>query len=256
MLTKGLPSFTLSTFLPESSRTTLNIRRVKTSKVIHPQLQTSDSIINAGAPSRKGEVTFRDFSMNLGEDAIKKEVHVRPGTKPEIQQRHTPKTISAISLKSKDFRNSSKSFPSGGLAISEITNSGHKINDAIVSIEVPDGVEPDKLNEYELMFYGFQKRVAVNYINSILKNLGKFQKKYPNYKLPSQSRITMTARITYDKEGNVMQIRMVRWSKIIEIQNLFEDIVKGIDQLHNPPKSLWKSKNQFSMYYTLDILNG
>jgi hypothetical protein len=166
------------------------------------------------------------------------------------------KEISAISLKSKEFRNYSKSFPSQGLAISDMIKSSQKINDAIVSIEVPEGVAPDKLNEYELMFYGFQKRVAINYVNSILKSLNTFQRTHPHYRVPSLSRITMTARVTYDSEGHMVQIKMVNWTKINEIQDLFEEIVKGIDQLHNPPKALWERKNEFSMYYTLEILKG
>jgi len=256
MLSKGLPSFTLSTFLPNSSPTTLKIRRVKTAKVQHPNVQTSNSIIEAGAPANKEKISFKDLSLDVAKTKFQGTNQKRPGSRPEIRPAEFSREMNAISLKSKEFRNFSKSFPSGGLAISDMISGTQKINDAIVSIEVPDGVEPDQLNEYELMFYGFQKRVAINYVNSILKNLNKFQKTHPNYRLPSQARITMTARITYDKEGNVMQIKMVRWTKTNEIQNLFEDIVKGIDQLHNPPKALWKSKNEFSMYYTLDILNG
>jgi hypothetical protein len=106
------------------------------------------------------------------------------------------------------------------------------------------------------MYYGFQKRVAMNYINSILKNLDGFQKTHPNYKIPKSGRITMTARLTYDKDGNVQQIKMVRWTHVEELQSMFEDIVKNIDQLHNPPKTLWEKQGEFSMFYTLEILNG
>jgi hypothetical protein len=166
------------------------------------------------------------------------------------------KEMNTLSLKSKDFKEYSKSFPSGGLAISDMMSSAQKISDAVVSIEVPDGVNPDELNEYELMFYGFQKRTALNYINSILRNLDKFQRKYPNYRIPTNGRITMTARVTYDKEGNVMQIKMIRWTHVNELQTLFEDVVKGIDQLHNPPKKLWEKDNEFAMFYTLEIING
>ncbi len=161
-----------------------------------------------------------------------------------------------MSLRSKEFKDFSRSFPSGGLAISDMITGAQKISDAVVSIEVPEGIEPDELNQYELMFYGFQKRTAINYVNSILRNLDKFQKKYPNYRIPTTGRITMTARITYDPEGNVQQIKMIRWTHVSELQNLFEDIVKNIDQLHNPPKTLWEKSGEFSMFYTLEILNG
>lgn len=251
MLSKDTPLFSLSSFLPNNyTPSLLKIRRVKTAKSEHPNIQTSNSIIEAGARSKKDQVSFKDLSldMNLPQP--------RAGTRPEVKPSQSVKEISAISLKSKEFRNYSKSFPSGGLAISDMIKSTQKINDAIVSIEVPEGVAPDQLNEYELMFYGFQKRVAINYVNSILKSLNTFQRTHPHYRVPSQSKITMTARVTYDSEGNIIQIKMVRWTKINQIQDLFEEIVKGIDQLHNPPKALWEKKNEFSMYYTLEILNG
>jgi hypothetical protein len=49
---------------------------------------------------------------------------------------------------------------------------------------------------------------------------------------------------------------MIRWTHVSELQNLFEDIVKDIDQLHNPPKALWEKSGEFSMFYTLEIING
>jgi hypothetical protein len=260
MLSKGLPTFSLSTFLPNNPPSTLKIRRVKTAKSEHPKIQTSNSIIEAGAPQKKEQVSFKDLSLGMNHTLPLKTnssgASSRPGTRPEVTPVKSIKEINAISLKSKEFKNLSKSFPSGGLAISDMISSSQKINDAIVSIEVPEGVEPDQLNEYELMFYGFQKRVAINYVNSIIRNLNTFQKTHPHYRVPSNSKITMTARITYDSEGNIMQIKMIKWTKLNEIQDLFEDIVKGIDQLHNPPKALWEKNNEFSMYYTLEILNG
>jgi hypothetical protein len=66
----------------------------------------------------------------------------------------------------------------------------------------------------------------------------------------------MTARMTYDSQGNVQEIKMIRWTHVSELQNLFEDIVKDIDQLHNPPKALWEKSGEFSMFYTLEIING
>lgn len=260
MLSKGLPVFTLADFLPQKDEpVTLKIRRVKTAKVEHSHLKPMDSVLSSGAvkagsPSgTKAPVSLKDLSLERPVVEVPK--MQRPGTRPEVMPT-AAKAIKAISLKSKEFKESSQGIPSGGLAISDMMRGTQKISDAVVSIEVPDGIEPDELNKYELMFYGFQKRTAMNYINSILSNLNKFQKSHPNYQLPSTSRILMTARVTYDPEGNVMQIKMVRWTHVNEIQNLFENVVKEIDQLHNPPKQLWEKQGQFSMFYTLEILNG
>ena len=255
MLAQGLPGFTLASFLPKEEPTTLKIRRVKSAKVDHSMIKATDSVLDAGGGKTKAPVSLSDLSIGGGKVEGKKSSPARPGTRPEVVAK-SAKAMNTISLKSKEFKDYSKSFSSGGLAISDMISNTQKISDAVVSIEVPDGIEPDELNEYELMFYGFQRRTAINYINSILKNLDKFQKKYPNYKIPRTGSITMTARITYDSQGNVQQIKMIRWTHVDELQNLFEDVVKNMDQLHNPPKALWEKQGEFSMFYTLEILNG
>lgn len=253
MFSRGLPELSLKDFLPKDKPVALKIRRVKTDKVTHPFLRPMDSVLEAsgGKSSANSPVSLKDLSLT----EISQGPSVRPGTRPTLKKIKT-KEMNSISLKSNQFKDFSKSFPSGGLALSDMISGAQKVSDAIVSIEVPDGIKPDELNEYELMFYGFQKRTALNYVNAILKNLNKFQKTHPRYKLPSSGKINMTARITYDPEGNVKQIKMIRWTHVNEMQNLFEDIVKSIDQLHNPPKKLWERDSEFSMYYTLEILNG
>ena len=270
MLSRAMPHFTMAEFLPKEEKTTLNIRRVKTQRVENARVQALESFLNDSKsvqgpktkPTLQSPVSLKDLALNKPLDIAPMKMP-RPGTRPEIGKtgkgpglRKVAQEMNKMSLKSQEFKNYSKSFPSGGLAISDMISATQKISDAVVSIEVPEGVEPDELNEWELMFYGFQKRTALNYINSILSNLDKFQKKYPHYQLPSNGRITMTARVTYDPEGNVMQIKMVRWTHVNELQAMFEDIVKDIDQLHNPPKKLWEKNNEFSMFYTLEIVNG
>lgn len=254
MIAEGIPGFTLASFLPKEEPTTLKIRRVKSAKVEHSMIKAMDSVLDPGASKTKAPVSLSDLSIGGGK-VVGKKTPPRPGTRPEVVAK-SAKAMNTMSLKSREFKDYSKSFSSGGLAISDMISNTQKISDAVVSIEVPDGIEPDELNEYELMFYGFQRRTAINYINSILKNLDKFQKKYPNYKIPTSGAITMTARITYDSQGNVQQIKMIRWTHVDELQNFFEDVVKNMDQLHNPPKALWEKQGEFSMFYTLEILNG
>jgi hypothetical protein len=256
LFSQGLKKFPLADFFPKKDApTTLKIRRVKTAKVNHPLIHPMDSILDAGGGKPKGQVSLKDLSLGGGKPLLKEVDKSRPGKRPEVVAKSL-KSINTINMKSRDIQEVSKSFPSGGLSISEMISDTQKINDAVVSIEVPEGIKPDELNKYELMFYSFQKRTAINYIHSIIKNLNKFQKENPRYKIPSTGNITMTARITYDSEGNVMQIKMMRWTQVDKLQHLFEDIVKSIDQLHNPPKALWKKDGEFSMFYTLEILNG
>lgn len=280
-----LATFDLSHYQPENNPAPIKldtvtmdkfqmdkIRKVKTKGVTHPNLVTDQAVIDAGGgknakkvsdnPSKhKGPVSLADLggpdmpAQPAAAQPTPAPKMQRPGTRPEAFPQQ-PKAMNAISLKSQEFKNYSKSFPSGGLSISDMMSAAQKITDAVVSIEVPDGVNPDELNEYELMFYGFQKRTAINYSNSILKNLDKFQRSHPNYRVQTSGRITMTARVSYDKEGNVKQIKMVRWTHEQPMQDLFENIVKGIDQLHNPPKTLWQKDDEFALFYTLEIING
>jgi len=251
----GLPEINLTDTKPEEP-TVLKIRQVKTPKVEHAHIKPVDSVLDpstGGQKSKKTLTSLKDLAVNKPSE-VKPQVQpqVRPGTRPEVTV--NKKAINAISLKGREFKDSYPS--SGGFAVSNLNYGANKVNDAVVSIEVPDGIEPDQLNEYELMFYSFQKRTAINYANSILKNLDKFNKKYPHYKLKENSRVLMTARMTYDQKGNVKQIKMIRWSQIDELQNFFEDTVKGIDQLHNPPKALWEKHGEFSMFFTLEIITG
>jgi hypothetical protein len=247
---KGLPEINL-TFFNKEEPTVLKVRQVKTSKVEHSHLRPVDSVLQKKPQTPpKAPTTLKDLGADRGMDVAK---IPRPGSRPDILS--AKKAINAISLKGKDFKDYAKSS-SGGFSISALDAGTNKVSDAVVSIEVPDGIEPDELNKYELMFYSFQKRTAINYANSILKNLDKFNKRYPNYKLTDNSRIMMTARLTYDEKGNVKQIKMIRWTHVNEIQNFFEDVVKGIDQLHNPPKALWEKQGEFSMFFTLEIITG
>jgi hypothetical protein len=267
---KSLPNLDIADHVSGADRKEaikLDIRPVKTRAVSHKNIKATEAIFNAGAPKPSGPqgTPGKKPQVSLSDLSVAKNVNVKDVPRPKIQRPGTrpvafpdkPKAMNAISLKSPEMKNStSRAFPSGGLNISDMITGAQKISDAVVSIEVPEGIEPDELNEYELMFYGFQKRTATNYMNSIMKNLDKFQKTHPNYRLDSAGRITMTARITYDSEGNVRQIKMVRWTHVNEMQNLFEDIVKDIDQLHNPPKTLWERDGEFAMFYTLEIING
>lgn len=125
-----------------------------------------------------------------------------------------------------------------------------------VKMEVPEGVDISELNEYELQFYSFQKRTATSYISSFYKNLDRFVTENPQVRFPlTTGRETMTGRVTFDKDGNIKQIKMIRWSNSDRMQNFFQDVLEGINRLPNPPKALVKEAGQFNIYYTL-IING
>ncbi len=238
--------------------TPLKIRQIKNTQKTQGLLKTDlylpekkSALSDNKPPASKSPLSFKDLSIpKVKETVAPQKVTARPGTRPE-----TPKAINAISLKGQKFKEMAEGTPSGSIAVNRSNFGGAGINDAVVSMEVPDGVEIDELNKYELMFYSFQRRTALNYANSIMKNLNKFSRENPHYKFDPNSSIVMTARLTYDELGNVKQIKMIRWTHVDKVQNFFEDVVKGIDQLHNPPKALWEKSGEFSMFFTLEI-NG
>lgn len=184
----------------------------------------------------------------------------RPGTRPEVMPEKA-KAISAISLKGsqiQDFaqssnvsQSSSASTMSGDPRTKSLSNS-----DILVNLEVPEGVNPDELNKYELMFYGFQRRTAINYVNSFYKNLDKFQRENPHLTFPmTDTKQVMTGRLTYDEKGNIKQIKMIRWSNEDRLQEFFVDVLKDMDTLHNPPQALWEKTGEFSIFFSF-VVNG
>lgn len=251
MLTfKGLPKLDLI-FFKKDDRMVLNIRRVKMPKLssnANTNLPIRDIRSSSSAP-QKGEMKLNDLAiLNAIPDKM-----VRPGARPEV---NVKKAITQISMQDKSFKDYARSYPSGVADTSNLKVGAFKISDAMVGIENPDGVEPDELNQNELVYYGFQKRMLVGLVTSVMKEAEKFSLKHRNYKLDPNVRIHMTARLTYDPEGNVKQIKMIRWSNLDEIQGVFEESMKNMNRLNNPPKMLWTKSGEFNIFYSWIITNG
>ena len=178
---------------------------------------------------------------------------VRPGTNPGVGVER-PKALEAIKLKGSQiaqYNSSNAAAISGDPRVKQLDNS-----DIMVKLEVPEGVTEDELNEYELMFYGFQRRTAIGYINAFYKNLDKFERENPHKQFPlTNDKQTMTGRLTFDEKGNLKQIKMVRWTNVDRLQSFFEDVLKDMDTLHNPPKMLWERNKEFTVFFSL-VING
>jgi hypothetical protein len=124
-----------------------------------------------------------------------------------------------------------------------------------MQVELPEGVSIDELNEYELMFYGFQKRMMEKYFSSIVLNVRDYEKKYSLRVLIPEGSHTMTGRVTFDSDGNIKQIKMIRWTQADKLQAMFEDILKSMHTLPNPPKMLRNSNGEFVVYYSFIVNN-
>lgn len=182
---------------------------------------------------------------------------VRPGTRPETSRTaiEKTKTLTALSLKGNQIQKFAQGENAAALS-GDPRAAALNNTDVLVNLEVPEGVDQDELNKYELMFYSFQKRTATGYINNFYKHLDKFQRENPHMTFPmTESKQTMTGRVTYDNKGNITQIKMIRWSNEARLQDFFENVLKDMDTLHNPPQALWEKNGEFSIFFSL-VLNG
>jgi len=119
----------------------------------------------------------------------------------------------------------------------------------------PKGVPEDQLNKSELIFYGFRKRIEQSYISSIYTAYDDFILKNPRFVFtPSQGKEEkLVVKVSYDKEGNIRVLKIISASENLKIQGFFEDVMKGVGYLPNPPTSLTKEEDEFTIYYNLII---
>jgi hypothetical protein len=253
---QGLKPF--EEFTSQADRAPLRIKDIRTVGSKDSKIKSSAYVSKTPTPAKeiskekfapKKSLSFSDLS-----EARPVAPMARPGTRPEVEVPRK-KGLSAISLKGGDIpkfaRASNAATLSGDPRAAGIQNS-----DILVNLEVPEGVNPDELNKYELMFYGFQRRTAINYINSFYNNLNKFQRENPHLAFPmTAEKQIMTGRLTYDEKGNIKQIKMIRWSNQDKLQDFFLNVLKEMDTLHNPPQALWEKTGEFSIFFSL-VVNG
>lgn len=120
--------------------------------------------------------------------------------------------------------------------------------------EPPEGIPEDELNSAEKIFYSFQKRTFMGYVNSFLSSYQSALTKHPAIQNALTSeRHLLTGRITFDKEGNIVRIKILRSSANDEIHRLFEETLLNIRSLPNPPQAIIEDKDEFNIYYQLRI---
>jgi hypothetical protein len=125
--------------------------------------------------------------------------------------------------------------------------------DSVVKLEVPKGIKESELNKHELVFYSFQKRTAQVYINSFYKKLNEFKVRNPHLHFPiSTKKEKMTGRVIYDKEGNIVKINMIKWTKTKKLQDFFMDVLQEMTALPNPPKAVLKD-GEFTVFFSLIV---
>jgi hypothetical protein len=160
--------------------------------------------------------------------------------------------VKSIQLRGEEIRNFLKGNQNHYMRSQNVTPT-IKNSQVAIMLDVPEGIEFDELNELEEMFYSFQKRLALSYVNSFYDNLSDFQLKNPHKNFPmTNEKLTLTARVTFDHFGNIQQIKAVKWSEQKDLQDFFLKVIDRIESVPNPPKDLVKS-GTFNVYYTLNL---
>lgn len=169
---------------------------------------------------------------------------LRPGNQPTV----SAESGGAVVFSSRELKQMAQDAFAGQ------TPSSIASDKVSLSYEIPNGKDLGELNDSQLRLYSFFKRGAQKYTTTVMSELNRFQLKNPHLQFPmTETKQTMTGRLTYDKEGNLVQIKMVRWTNIDKLQGFFEDVVKQMDVLQNPPKELWEQDGQFVVFVTLQI---
>lgn len=127
-------------------------------------------------------------------------------------------------------------------------------SDFALNPEIPEGVDVNELNSAEKIFYSFKKRTMEQYLSSFVDQYQTTKKIKPQItKKLIDGRHALSGRITFDKDGNIVTIKIIKSSQDDDIHNLFEETLKGINKVPNPPKDLLSKNEQFSIYYILKI---
>ena len=117
----------------------------------------------------------------------------------------------------------------------------------------PEGVDEDELNSVEKIFWSFKKRTYLSYISSFIKTYNQFVLRRPQIKQAiAREGHTIEGRVIFDKNGNIVRIKITRPSSNDDFHQLFEETLKGIHKLPNPPKNILEAE-QFTVYYQLRI---
>ena len=124
--------------------------------------------------------------------------------------------------------------------------------DFYINFVPPEGVKEDELNSAEKIFWSFRKRVTESFATSLLKTYRRFLLERPQItkSLTSARGHSTVGRAIFDEKGNTIKIRIIRPSSDDYIQALFEETLKSIGKIPNPPRGLLEDR-ELTLYYQL-----
>jgi len=118
----------------------------------------------------------------------------------------------------------------------------------------PHGVPLDQLNSSEKIFYTFNRRTFETYINAFLSTYRQISTNHPQIdpKLAKDVH-RLVGKLTFDRNGNIISIKMIKWANDDLVQKLFLETLTNINAIPNPPKALLDNRGEFYIYFQLNI---
>jgi hypothetical protein len=123
-----------------------------------------------------------------------------------------------------------------------------------LQFDPPEGIPEDELNSVEKIFYAFQKRTYETYLNSFIKTYYDILRSRPILKTHlNNDRHRLNGRVTFDKNGNITAVKILKSTQSDEVHALFEKTLDQMRKVPNPPKDLLQKDGTFTIYYSLYI---
>lgn len=120
----------------------------------------------------------------------------------------------------------------------------------------PEGVNEDQLNSIEKIFFSFQKRTYESYVNAFISSYYDLTTRKPYLKnILREGEHLLRGRVVFDSKGNIETLEVLHSSKNDNVHELFEETLKNIKSLPNPPKQLLNTQEQLIIYYQLNVKN-
>jgi hypothetical protein len=125
-----------------------------------------------------------------------------------------------------------------------------------VGLVLPEGIGEDQLNRMEEVFYSFRKRTFEQFINQILFLATTMNSTYPLSSFPwtSKKNQVLRAKLTYDREGNLLRIMHIHKSDAVILQDFYQKILNGMSKIPNPPRASIKENGTFELTVGIRIL--
>ena len=71
--------------------------------------------------------------------------------------------------------------------------------------------------------------------------------------LRNSEKQVMAGKMVFDEKGNILKIKIIRSSPQDDFQSLFEESLRNIHKIPNPPQGLLSNEKELTLYYQLII---